>query len=137
MVQPAERFSERVVFYVTPTMKGRFDAAVESSDLESAGWLRHWLDDALVRHEVEELIVGGAEETSAAPVSSQLAAAQARLEGQEEVVQLLRERLGLADAQNIELNRRLEESHATMDRAMLALPAPSKATRRSWQFWRR
>jgi hypothetical protein len=74
------------------------------------------------------------------PVSSQLAAAEARLESQEEVSSLLRERLGMADAQNIELNKRLEEAHSTVDRAMIALPAPAESaapTRRSWQFWRR
>ena len=46
----------------------------------------------------------------------------------------------MADAQNIALNQRLEESLGTVDKVMLALPPPSEdagATRRSWQFWRR
>ena len=46
----------------------------------------------------------------------------------------------MADAQNIELNKRLEEAHATVDRTMLTLPPPSGdagPTRRNWQFWKR
>ena len=71
------------------------------------------------------------------PVASGLAAAVAQVEGLEQVNSLLRERLGMADAQNMELNRRLEESHATVDRVTLALPAPAEGgglTHRSWQF---
>ena len=80
------------------------------------------------------------EGASGIPVSAQLAAAEARLESQEEVISLLRERLGLADAQNIELNRRLEEAHSAVERVTLALPAPTESagpTRRGWQFWKR
>lgn len=140
MVQSNERVSERVVFYVTPTMKRRLDAAVEGSDLEAGGWLRHFLDEALVEFEAQGLITGEGKGGSEAPIASQLAAAEARLESQEEVIALLRERLGLADAQNIELNRRLEEAHSAVERVTLALPAPAEAagpTRRGWQFWRR
>ena len=75
-----------------------------------------------------------------APVAVQLAATQAQVAGLEKVNTLLNERLGQADAQNIELNRRLEESHATVDRVVLALPAPAESAspaRRIWQFWKR
>ena len=142
MVQQTERFSERITVYVTPSMHIRFERAVEASDIQPADWLRRCIENELVRLEAEEIVEGGApgEVVSGMPVSSQLAAAEARLESQEEVSSLLRERLGMADAQNIELNKRLEEAHSTVDRAMLALPAPAESagpTRRGWQFWRR
>ena len=75
-----------------------------------------------------------------APLAVQLATALAQVTGLEQINGLLNERLGLADAQNIELNKRLEEAHATVDRTMLALPPPSGdsgPTGRGWQFWRR
>ena len=142
MVQQTERFSERITVYVTPSMHIRFERVVESSGMQPADWLRRCIDNELVRMEVEELVEGGAlgEGASGMPVSAQLAAAEARLESQEEVISLLRERLGLADAQNIELNRRLEEAHSAVERVTLALPAPAEAagsTRRGWQFWKR
>ena len=46
----------------------------------------------------------------------------------------------MADAQNIALNQRLEESLGAVDKVMLVLPPPSEdagPTRRSWQFWGR
>ena len=55
------------------------------------------------------------------------------------MVALLRERLGLADAQNIALNQRLERSLSAVHKAILVLPPPSEdagPTRRSWQFWK-
>ena len=60
--------------------------------------------------------------------------------GLEQVASLLQERLGMADAQDIALNQRLEESLSAVDKAMLALRPPSEyagSTRRSWQFWKR
>lgn len=82
-------------------------------------------------------VAGGGEDI---PVSSRLAAALAQIEGLEQVNSLLRERLGMGDAQNLELNRRLEESHAAVERVTLALPAPvvGAGPRRSvWRFWER
>ena len=142
MVQQNERFSERVVFYVMPSVRARLENAVSASDLQQADWLRHWLADTLVRVESEALLAGNVAEGdhSVIPLASQLAAAEARVQGLEEIVALLRERLGMADAHNLELNKRLEESHATVDRVTLALPAAgegSEPTRRSWQFWKR
>ena len=67
---------------------------------------------------------------STAPLAVQLA----QVAGMEQGVALLWERLGMADAQNIALNQRLEESLAAVDKAMLALPPPSEdagPTRRS------
>ena len=59
---------------------------------------------------------------SNATLAVQLAAAQAQTAEQEQVISLLRGRLGMADAQNIALNQRLEESLWTVDKAMLVLP---------------
>ena len=43
----------------------------------------------------------------------------------------------MADAQNIALNQRLEESLSAVDKAMLALPSDAGPTRWSWQFCKR
>ena len=142
MVQPEERLTARISFYTKPSIDERLDKVVAASPLEKPDWLRHWLEDTLVRLETEELLGEAAPDTDVvdAPLAVQLATALAQVAGLDQINGLLNERLGLADAQNIELNRRLEESHATVDRAMLALPAPSEdaaPTRRGWQFWRR
>ena len=142
MVQPEERLTARISFYTKPSIDERLDKVVAASPWDKPDWLRHWLEDTLVRLETEELLGEVAPDTDVtdAPLAVQLATALAQVAGLERVNGLLNERLGLADAQNIELNRRLEEAHATVDRAMLALPAPSEdagATRRTWQFWRR
>ena len=142
MVQQIERFSERVVFYVMPSVKARLESAVCASGMQQADWLRQWLEEALVRVESEALLAGIVAEgdQGVMPLASQLAAAEARVQGLEEIVALLRERLGMADAHNLELNKRLEESHSTVDRVMLALPAAGEGSepRRSvWRFWER
>ena len=142
MVQPEERLTARISFYTKPSIDERLDKVVAASPWEKPDWLRHWLEDTLVRLETEELLGEAAPDTDVmdAPLAVQLATALAQVAGLEQINGLLNERLGLADSQNIELNRRLEEAHATVDRAMLALPAPSGdagPTRRSWQFWRR
>ena len=142
MVQQIERFSERVVFYVMPSVRARLENAVSASDLQQADWLRHWLADTLVRVESEALVAGNVAEgdESVMPLASQLAAAEARVQGLEEIVAILRERLGMADAHNLELNKRLEESHSTVDRVMLALPAAGESARprrSAWRFWER
>ena len=142
MVQPEERLTARISFYTKPSIDERLDKVVAASPWDKPDWLRHWLEDTLVRLETEELLGEAAPDTDVmdAPLAVQLATALAQVAGLEQINGLLNERLGLADSQNIELNRRLEEAHATVDRAMLALPAPSGdagPTRRSWQFWRR
>ena len=142
MVQPEERLTARISFYTKPSIDERLENVVTASPWEKPDWLRHWLEDTLVRLETDELLGEAAPEAEVAdaPVAVQLAAAQAQIAGLEQVNALLTERLGMADAQNIELNKRLEEAHSTVDRAMLALPAPSESTgptRRGWQFWRR
>ena len=142
MVQPEERLTARISFYTKPSIDERLDKIVAASHWDKPDWLRHWLEDTLVRLETEEILGETKPESDVAhaPIAVQLAAAQAQIVGLEQVNALLSERLGMADAQNIELNKRLEEAHSTVDRAMLALPAPSEdagPTRRSWQFWRR
>ena len=142
MVQQIERFSERVVFYVMPSVRARLESAISASGMQQADWLRQWLEEVLVRGESEALLAGDVAEgdQNVMPLASQLAAAEARVQGLEEIVAILRERLGMADAHNLELNRRLEESHSTVDRAMLALPAAGESAgpRRSvWRFWER
>ena len=142
MVQPEERLTARISFYTKPSIDERLDKVVAASPWDKPDWLRHWLEDTLVRLETEELLGEVAPDTDVAdaPLAVQVATALAQVAGLERVNGLLTERLGMADAQNIELNKRLEESHSTVDRVMLALPAAgegSEPTRRSWQFWRR
>ena len=142
MVQPDERMTVRLTVHIYPSVKARLDRVVAASPFDLPDWLRHFIDETLVRLELEELAGSdGADEVIIdAPLAVQLAAAQAQIAGQEQVISLLRERLGLADAQNIALNQRLEESMSATDRAMLALPMPAgdaEPTRPGWQFWRR
>ena len=142
MVQPEERLTARISFYTKPSLDERLDKVVAASPWEKPDWLRHWLEDTLVRLETEDLLdeLEPGTDVSDAPLAVQLATAQAQVAGLEQVNALLTERLGMADAQNIELNRRLEEAHSAVERVTLALPAPTDAAvpaRRSWQFWRR
>ena len=142
MVQPDERMTVRLTVHIYPSVKARLDKVVAASPFDLPDWLRHFIDETLVRLELEELTGsdGADEAISDAPLAVQLAAAQAQLAGQEQIIALLRERLGLSDAQNIALNQRLEESLSAVDKVVLALPAPSGdagPTHRSWQFWRR
>ena len=142
MVQPDERMTVRLTVHIYPSVKARLDRVVAASPFDLPDWLRHFIDETLVRLELEELAGsdGADEAISDAPLAVQLAAAQAQFAGQEQIIALLRERLGLSDAQNIALNQRLEESLSAVDKVVLALPAPSGdagATRRGWQFWRR
>jgi BarA-like signal transduction histidine kinase len=143
MVQPDERMTERLTVHIYPSVKARLDRAVAASPWDQPDWIRHLLDETLLRLELEELAGSDVtkEAMSDAPLAVQLAAAQAQIAGLEQVVALLRERLGLADAHNIALNQRLEESLSAVDKVMLALPPPTYSdagpTRRSWQFWKR
>ena len=133
-MQPDERMTARLTVYIYPSVQARLDRIVALSPFDQPDWLRHFLNETLVRLELEELAGGDAPEDaiSDAPIAVQLA-------GLEQIVSLLRERLGLSDAQNLALNQRLEESLSAVDRAMLALPLPADAgpTRQGWQFWRR
>ena len=142
MVQPAERMTVRLTVHIYPSVKARLDRVVAASPFDLPDWLRHFIDEALVRQELEGLAGSESveEAISDAPLAVQLAAAQAQIAGQEQVIALLRERLGLSDAQNIALNQRLEESLSAVDKVVLALPSPSEdagPTRRGWQFWKR
>ena len=142
MVLPEERLTARISFYTKPSIDDRLERVVAASPWDKPDWLRHWLEDTLVRLETEELLGEAVPDTDVvdAPLAVQLATALAQVAGLEQINALLNERLGLADAQNIELNKRLEEAHSTVDRVTLALPAPvgdDRGTRRGWQFWKR
>ena len=136
-----ERFSERVVFHVTPSMRIRIDQVIDRVGRPPSDALRLLMEEIVERYERagrgEQLGLGEARATS---LESELSAARAEARGLQEINRLLHERLGMADAQNIELNKRLEMALSTVDRVTLALPMPAEAagpTRRSWQFWRR
>ena len=141
-MQPDERMTARLTVHIYPSVKERLDSVVALSPFDLPDWIRHFLDETLVRVELEQMAGSYAPEETIndAPIAVQLAAAQAQVAGLEQVIALLRERLGMADAQNITLNQRLEESMSATDRAMLALPMPAGdagATCPGWQFWRK
>ena len=139
MVQ-MERFSERVTFHVTPAMNERIDRIIIESGRPRSDALRLLMADAVQLYEGRMADAEEIGDVAGLTLETQLSTAKAEIKGLEEVNELLRERLGMADAQNIELNKRLESSLATVDRVTLALPAPAEGagpTRRSWQFWRR
>ena len=68
-------------------------------------------------------------------LDSDLAAAQARIDGLEALVEQRRERQGMSDSLNQELNQRLKEAHALSDRFQLTLPTAGEARRSWWRFW--
>ena len=56
MVQPEERLTARISFYTKPSIDERLDKVVAASPWDKPDWLRHWLEDTLVRLETEELL---------------------------------------------------------------------------------
>ena len=54
MLQPVERHSERVVFYVTPTARDRLTQAVDTSGVTQADWLRAAMELALEGRRLDE-----------------------------------------------------------------------------------
>ena len=140
-----ERQSERVAVYVTPSFRARLTKAIESSGVDQSNWLRRLLEAEVVRFELggladDEHSQNGA--FSSLPPIVALAAAEARIHGQDEIIKIQRERLGMADALNIELTKRLEASQNSMDRLTLMLPAPDEVQTNghrgfNWRFWER
>ena len=115
----------RIVFYLNDQEAARLNNAVAESGMERPDWLRA---------NTESAIAGAANGTPADTLEAQvaLAAAQARIDGLEALVQQQRERQGMSDS----LNQRLKETHTISDRFQLALPATSETSRswlRSWQ----
>ena len=144
MVQPVmpevEHLTARITFHAKPSVDERLNRAVAASPWDRPQWLRHWLENTLARLEMEEMAEGDVTpvEVSDEPLAVQLAAAKAQIAGLEQVNTMLNERLGMADAQNIELNKRLESSITTVERFTLALPAPETGSgERGWWPFRR
>ena len=135
-----ERFSERVVFHVTPSMRIRIDKVIEGTGRLPSDALRLLMEEIVERYEnaenAEQVSMGEVRSTS---LESELSEARAEIRGLQEVNRVLNERLGMADAQNVELNNRLQEAHTTVDRVTLMLPAAGDTGRGrwSWQFWKR
>ena len=125
----AEKMTARITFYTRPSVQERLDRAVEASPWDQPDFLRHWLEDAL--HNLELAEFEGTEidqqQIEELPLAVQVAALRAENDGLRGHVALLNERLGLADAQNIDLNSNLKISLGTMDRVTRALPAPREA----------
>ena len=138
-----EHFTERLAVYVTPSLRDRLTQARTAVGLSQPDWIRRALDVAASRHEAG----GGTGEAAreSGPISGAdpvvaLAAANAKIEGMEAIVEMQRERIGMSDAQNIELNRRLGEVNAMANRLTLALPAPGETSEGRgfrWRFWER
>ena len=63
----------------------------------------------------------------------------AERQGLESIVEQQRDRQGMSDALNIEMSKRLEEAHASLNRLTLALPAAGESSGSSfnWRFWQR
>lgn len=121
----------RIVFYINDSQFQRLNDAIEKSGLERADWLRTAVDGAAT---VAPQGINGTSR-GITEVPAELAAAQERVRGLEELVQQQRERQGMSDALNQELSQRLKESHATLDGFRLMLPAAGETGRRWWRFW--
>ena len=91
----------RIVFYLNDQEAARLNNAVAESGMERPDWLRTNIDS---------VIAGAASDTPADTLEAQvaLAAAQARIDGLEALVQQQRERQGMSDSLNQELNQRLK-----------------------------
>ena len=130
--QQEERQSVRVVFYLTPEWAGRLDEAVGAEGLTRRGpWVRRLVERTLAGVDKPELELSSDEVT----LQVQLAESRAENRGLQALVDQMRERLGMADAHNVDLNRRLEEAHTTVDRVTLMLPAAGQTGRTWWKFW--
>ena len=118
----------RIVFYLNTQEAACLNGAVAESRMERPDWLRT---------AVQRAVEGAADGTPADTLEAQvaLAAAQARIDGLEALVQQQRERQGMSDSLNQELNQRLKEAHTISDRFQLALPAAGETSRSWWRFW--
>ena len=125
MSPETERMTARITFHTRPSVHDRLDRAVEASPWDQPDFLRHWLEDTLEKLELAEFegVEIDEEQIEELPLAVQLAAAKAQIEGLRAHNALLNERLGLADAQNVELNKSLNISLGTVERVTMALPA--------------
>ena len=129
-----EKLTARITFHTKPSVDERLSRIVEKSALDRPDWLRRWLEVKLSEIEADEMAEADVviEDVSDEPLAVQLAAAKAQIAGLEQVNHLLNERLGMSDAQNIELNRRLESSLTTVERFTLALPPGTTVRSDKW-----
>ena len=116
--------TNRIVFYLNDEEEGRLEQAVAESDLIRADYLREVLDS----------VWSGASASTNGSTDGALREAQAQIHGQEELIAQMRERQGMSDSLNQELNQRLQEALTTSDRLTLMLPSPSSNGHRPW--WR-
>ena len=87
--------------------------------------------------EVLDSVWSGALASTNGSTDGALREAQAQIHGQEELITQMRERQGMSDSLNHELNQRLQEALSTSDRLTLMLPSPaSEGNRPWWRVWR-
>ena len=125
----------RIVFYLNTQEAARLNGAVAESGMERPDWLRTAVECAVAGAAASTPADTPAAQAALAAAQAELAAAQARIEGLEALVEQQRERQGMSDSLNQELNQRLKEAHALSDRFQLALPAGGETRRSWWQFW--
>lgn len=89
------------------TSRQRLTRAVTVSGVAQADWL----EDALTRFEGEGVSMEELGDEGSLPPVVELAVARKEIKGLREILAQQRERLGMADSLNIELSKRLEESH--------------------------
>ena len=120
--------TNRIVFYLNDEEEGRLDKAVAESGLIRADYLREVVDS------VWSVAFASTEGNTNGSTGGALREAQAQIHGLEELITQMRERQGMSDSQNQELNQRLQEALSTSDRLTLMLPSPSSNGHRPW--WR-
>ena len=113
----------------------------KSGQTYMSDWLRPIVQAGVVDAEARAL--SGENGVSTAPIDVQLAAAQARMEGLEELIASQRERLTESQAhildlknENDGLHRHLEASNSNIERITLMLPAAKEASDGRGQWWR-
>ena len=129
--QPLQKQNVRVVFYITPEWATRLDEVVQADGGRRGPWMRRLMERTIIEMDTPEMELSDEERSAVV----QLAAARAQIQGFEALVEQMRERQGLSDAHNQDLNRQLESALSTVDRVTLMLPAAGQTGRRWWKLW--
>ena len=146
---PRENQSERITFYITPSFREKVTAAILEAQMTQADCPRLALEEKVERAEQsstedEPSPISGppssSEQREISRLTSELAAAQATIEGQERLITQQRERQGMSDAHNQEQAKNLESALDAVGRLTRALPAAGENASSggfNWRFWRR
>ena len=153
---------KQVSVYVTEDMYTWLSGDAEAMGMSRAAFLRHVLESWRASREIGDqqdstpavATAGRVETEEQRQLVDELTESRSRIlvlegdvkaltaekDGMTGIIDQQRERMGMADALNIELTKRLEASQTSLDRMTLMLPAAGetqKPRRFNWRFWQR